>query len=105
MDHIIRETQMYECEKCGEKVHNDVESWYEHEKFECGSDEFNGQAVKVDSYPGVAWRVVKTYARSYELVMVGDDRVQTFDIDDVHSIGENEFCSECGQIGCTHDGR
>ena len=37
-------------------------------------------------------------------VMVGDDRVFTFDVDELEEIPEEAFCHECGQIGCTHDG-
>jgi hypothetical protein len=35
-------------------------------------------------------------------VMVGDDRRHTFDADELVPISDNEFCSECGQIGCGH---
>lgn len=38
-------------------------------------------------------------------VMVGDDRKHTFDIDDLTLINDLDFCGECGQIGCQHDGR
>lgn len=38
-------------------------------------------------------------------IMVGDDRVFTFDVDDLTVISEDGYCSECGQIGCTADGR
>ena len=38
-------------------------------------------------------------------VMVGDDYVWTFDVDDFTAIDEDEYCHECGQIGCTADGR
>ena len=38
-------------------------------------------------------------------VMVGDDRVESFDPDELVLIGELEYCAVCGQIGCCHDGR
>jgi hypothetical protein len=38
-------------------------------------------------------------------VMVGDDRKFNFGVDEIHVIPEDDFCSQCGQIGCTHDGR
>ena len=38
-------------------------------------------------------------------VMVGDDRVFEIDVDDLTIISEYDYCSQCGQIGCTHDGR
>lgn len=39
------------------------------------------------------------------IVMVGDDRKHTVDIDDLEQIDELDYCAECGQIGCCHDGR
>ena len=33
-------------------------------------------------------------------VMVGDDRVFVFDVEDVEPIAEEDYCPECGQIGC-----
>jgi len=38
-------------------------------------------------------------------VMVGDDRKFTFDIEDLEILKEDDYCHECGQIGCTSDGR
>lgn len=37
--------------------------------------------------------------------MVGDDRPETFDPSDLVPIGDLDYCAECGQMGCTHDGR
>lgn len=77
-------------------------------------------AYRVEGYGGVAW-----HAYSYESVldenyewtgivnynkervncyMIGDDRTFTFDISDLTVIPEDEFCHECGQIGCTANG-
>lgn len=39
------------------------------------------------------------------MVMIGDDREFTFDKDEVHKLDDLAYCAECGQIGCTHDGR
>lgn len=38
-------------------------------------------------------------------VMVGDDREHLVDPDDLIELDEDAYCAECGQIGCTHDGR
>lgn len=35
-------------------------------------------------------------------VMVGDDREHAIDVCDLTELDDNEFCSECGQIGCGH---
>ena len=37
--------------------------------------------------------------------MVGDDHRHTVHLADCTEIGELDYCSECGQLGCTHDGR
>lgn len=34
-------------------------------------------------------------------VMVGDDKVYSFYADDLELIDEDDYCRECGQIGCT----
>ena len=36
--------------------------------------------------------------------MIGDDRDFTFDVDDLTPIAREDYCGECGQIGCAHDG-
>lgn len=38
-------------------------------------------------------------------VMVGDDRPFLFDPEDLEALPEGTWCVECGQIGCTVDGR
>lgn len=38
-------------------------------------------------------------------IMVGDDREFTFDIEDLIKLDDEDYCHECGQIGCTADGR
>lgn len=71
---------------------------------------------KVEGYGGVAW-----HAWNYEMVrdedfewsgiatenpervvcvMVGDDRKFTFDVEDLTPLEDDEYCPECGQIGC-----
>ena len=37
--------------------------------------------------------------------MVGDDQAFAVDIEDLEIIDDKDYCSSCGQIGCTHDGR
>lgn len=36
-------------------------------------------------------------------VMVGDDRKHIIDIEDLVPIEEEDFCRDCGQIGCGHN--
>jgi hypothetical protein len=39
-----------------------------------------------------------------EAVMVGDDRKFEIDVDDLTKLDDEDYCHQCGQIGCTHDG-
>ena len=74
----------------------------------------------VNGYSGVAWRYVGDAVEPDEdtewtgicnrtgqvvMCMVGDDRWFVFDASDCEPIGDDDYCSECGQIGCTADGR
>ena len=48
------------------------------------------------------WTGILTY--NYDRVtaiMVGDDREFNFDIDELEALNDDEYCRECGQIGCT----
>lgn len=38
-------------------------------------------------------------------VMVGDDAKHIVDVEDLTVISEDDYCHECGQIGCHGDGR
>ena len=37
--------------------------------------------------------------------MVGDDRLFPVDPDDLTPLDDLDYCAECGQVGCCHDGR
>lgn len=37
-------------------------------------------------------------------VMVGDDREHEIEVSDLRPLAREDFCGECGQIGCRHDG-
>lgn len=39
------------------------------------------------------------------VVMIGDDTVHDVEYTDLHLLDLDDYCHECGQIGCTHDGR
>lgn len=73
---------------------------------------------RVDGYGAIAWSVLgyeMVRDEDYEwsgieepnedrvrAIMVGDDRVFTFDVEELTKIDEEDFCRECGQIGCGH---
>jgi len=74
-------------------------------------------AVCVDGFEGVAFRVVgpetaydDATGDPYETGMVyvvalGDDYRRLVDGESIHEIADEDFCHQCGQIGCQHDGR
>jgi hypothetical protein len=39
------------------------------------------------------------------VIMVGDDKKHEVSADDLIPLDELDYCAECGQVGCTHDGR
>lgn len=63
-----------------------------------------GTTVRVDGYGGVAFYVRDVLDDQVHCVMVGDDRVWTFDRSDLTKIAREDFCGVCGALGCTHDG-
>lgn len=60
-----------------------------------------GTHVRVNTCSGVAL-TVQSYRPDGRMVvrMVGDDRDWDVDPADAETLPEDEFCSECGQIGC-----
>lgn len=61
---------------------------------------------RVAGGPAVAWRVIRgTSSGTVVAVMVGDDSEHEHDPDDLAEIRDEDYCAECGQIGCTADGR
>lgn len=87
-----------------------------------GREDVNGdsRAYSVAGWDGIAWRVIgaeiepdeDTEWTGYEratgrvtAAMIGDDAVFAFDPADVSPISDLDYCSSCGQIGCTADGR
>lgn len=85
--------------------------------------DFNA-AYTVDGYRGIAFRLIGYAPMPQDAgdddwgdfepeddetrviaVMVGDDRRHVVDVEDVTVIPEDAYCAECGQMGCTADGR
>jgi hypothetical protein len=74
-----------------------------------------GPAYRAEGHDGIAWRVdgwetepvpstewtgeEKPTGR-LRAHMIGDDRTFTFDPDELTPIGEDDYCADCGQIGC-----
>jgi hypothetical protein len=87
--------------------------------YEEDSEKFGAAAYVVDGYKGIAWHVygwetepdedtewsgIEERTGKVVCVMVGDDRQFAFDPEDVTALKREEYCGECGQIGCAHDG-
>ena len=55
---------------------------------------------------GVAWRIVSQSpdGETVRAVMIGDDQVHELFRSELEEIAREEYCGECGQIGCGHDG-
>lgn len=49
------------------------------------------------------WSGYENRTGQLAVVMVGDDRRQIVDPDDLEELSEREYCHSCGQIGCTHN--
>jgi hypothetical protein len=63
-------------------------------------------AVRVEGWAGTAFRYVShTFGGKAIVVMIGDDREHIVDPEDLTHIDEDDYCHECGQVGCTADGR
>jgi hypothetical protein len=60
----------------------------------------------VAGYGGVAFYLERRIDNeTVAAIMVGDDREHVVSVDDLTAIGEDDYCHECGQVGCTADGR
>jgi hypothetical protein len=57
--------------------------------------------------PGTCWEVSSEEEPTgmVYMIMVGDDHKHVIDPDDITKIDDDDYCHECGQIGCTADGR
>jgi hypothetical protein len=79
---------------------------YEDDEFV--DDEFKPEGDlfgKIVDFSGVAARVVHDDGEVWAtVVMIGDDRKHQVDRDSIKEIPREDYCMECGQVGCAHDG-
>jgi hypothetical protein len=88
--------------------------------YETDDKSFPARAYCAQDWRGVAWRVYGWEVQPDEdsewtgieertgrvvAVMIGDDRRFTFDPEELEPLDDLDYCAECGQIGCCHDGR
>lgn len=104
---INYEDQEMQCANCNEQIKpayledEDEDEDPEDEEVTDGpylnkTVKFSGCAADVVADDGVTWVTV---------VMVGDDTRHRMPREDCEFLEEEDYCAECGQIGCTHDGR
>ncbi len=74
-----------------------IEDW---SFWEAVADEDGEDAVPDDAEPD--WLTCRT--GMLVCTMVGDDALFLIDPDDVQQIAREDYCGQCGQLGCHHDG-
>lgn len=62
------------------------------------TDEETGEEYEEESCEG-EW-IDDPQERTVIAVMVGDDRKHEIDVDDLTPLNDEDYCHECGQIGC-----
>lgn len=87
--------------------------------YEEDQEAFPAEAYTVRGYRGIAfyvlgwetepdeeteWSGIEARTGRVLAVMIGDDHRHSVDPDDLAPIAREEYCGECGQIGCAHDG-
>ena len=87
--------------------------------YEEDDSSFPADAYEEIRRPGIAWRIYGWETQPTEdtewdgieertgrivAVMVGDDRRFTFEPEELRALEREEYCGECGQVGCGHDG-
>ena len=87
--------------------------------FDDDPESFPAEAYRVAGYNGIAfyvlgwetepdenteWSGMEVRTGQVLAVMVGDDKRHRFDVDELTALPRADYCGECGQIGCCHDG-
>lgn len=87
--------------------------------YERDDQSFPEDAYTVRGYAGIAfyvrgwetepdadteWTGIEERTGRVIVTMIGDDRRIPVDREDVAPLERSAYCSECGQIGCGHDG-
>jgi len=94
-----------QCDYCGQDV--EPEWAEEHRCFSGWTGPLVGRIVEIKGYLGVAQKVYHHSVDRNEIIaiMVGDDTERQYSTPDIARVLEREdYCGECGQVGCTQDG-
>ena len=79
------------------------EDQYEGDVIVC-DDEDCDHALSEMCWAEGGWSIVQSDS-IVRAVMIGDDREHLVDVGDLTLIADEDYCHECGQLGCGHDGR
>ena len=60
-------------------------------------------AVSVEGWDGIAFSVLELKDHRATVIMIGDDRKWEVDINDLKLLKSEQYCRDCGQIGCYHN--
>lgn len=63
----------------------------------------DGNEIEYDDGDG-EW-INDEYSDRVYVIMIGDDKQHLVECNDLIPLDELDYCAECGQIGCGHDGR
>lgn len=87
--------------------------------YETDKEAFPADAYCVDGKRDVAWQVlgwetvpdedtewsgIEERTGRVVIRMVGDDHKFVYGRDEITPLDREEYCGQCGQVGCTHDG-
>ena len=89
-------------------------------QYEADEATFSAEGYRVEGWSkGIAWSVLgwettpdedtewsgyETRTGKIAVCMIGDDRIFYVESNAVTPLQREEFCGECGQVGCSHDG-
>jgi hypothetical protein len=88
-------------------------------RYEADDTTFSADAYIVKGWRGIAfyvlgwetepdedteWSGCENRTGNVLVVMVGDDKRWSVEPDDITPIPREDYCGECGQVGCSHDG-
>jgi len=77
----------------------DTETRYKVEGY--GGIAFYTLGYKLERDQNYEWTGIEIEDREFvQMVMVGDDYVHIIPTEDITPISDDEYCPECGQIGC-----
>jgi len=98
------------CERCEHTLYETFQNSGVWISADCGCEMCDDEnqpheprEVEVDTDEGE--EIDDTECGDVLVVMVGDDAKHRVSVDDLIPLDDLDYCAECGQIGCGHDGK